>query len=181
MCPKVSYFLSLWLNNAIFYAPSAMGYSISANDGENMFTLDKVLKEDTYCLGDFPLCRLLLSKDANYPWFILVPRRSGVTEICDLSEADQEKFMQESVFLRRLLKRLFDADKLNVAALGNVVPQLHVHHIVRYKSDDAWPSPVWGYAPATPYSDQRYSTLIGQLTALSEYPDFRFAQAPSGP
>ncbi|MFT6311478.1 MAG: hypothetical protein ACJAQS_001852, partial [Porticoccus sp.] len=78
---KSELFLSLWLNSAAFYAPSAMGYSISANHGKNMFTLDKVLKEDTYCLGDFPLCRLLLSKDANYPWFILVPRRSGVTEI----------------------------------------------------------------------------------------------------
>ena len=158
-----------------------MGYSISANQGANMFTLDKVLKEDTYWLGDFPLCRLLLSKDANYPWFILVPRRSGVVEICDLSDTDQKNFMQESNFLSLLLRRLFAADKLNIAALGNVVAQLHVHHIVRYKSDDAWPSPVWGYAPSTPYGEQRYSTLIGQLTALSEHVGFRFAQAPSGP
>ena len=146
-----------------------------------MFTLDKVLKEDTYWIGDFALCRLLLAKDANYPWFILVPRRSRVTELCDLTDADQRKFMAESTFLCQLLRRLFAADKLNVATLGNVVSQLHVHHIVRYKSDDAWPSPVWGYAPAIPYSEQRYSTLMGQLTALSEYPEFRFAATPAGP
>lgn len=146
-----------------------------------MFTLDKILKNDTYWLGDFPLSRLLLAKDANYPWFILVPRRSGVTELCDLSATDQQQFIQESNFLSQLIRRLFEADKLNVAALGNVVSQLHIHHIVRYKSDDAWPSPVWGYAPATPYSEQRFSTIIGQLAALSEHPGFRFAQGSVGP
>ncbi|MEH6550236.1 MAG: HIT domain-containing protein [Pseudomonadales bacterium] len=140
-----------------------------------MFYLDRTLKKDTYWLGDFPLSRLLLSRDANYPWFILVPRRNGVTEICDLTDADQRQLLKESSSLSHLIRDLFMADKLNVAALGNVVSQLHVHHIVRYKDDLAWPAPVWGKHDVSPYAEPEYGRVMGLLAALSVLEGFQYA------
>jgi len=98
--------------------------------------------------------------DANYPWFILVPKRQGIKEIFELSEADQQQFLHESSMLSKAIAEHFHADKINVAALGNMVPQLHIHHIVRFIDDPAWPSPVWGYAAAKPYSDEDTTTLV---------------------
>ncbi|MEM7233485.1 MAG: HIT domain-containing protein [Planctomycetota bacterium] len=112
------------------------------------------LEADCVLLGHFPLCRLLLSKDSNYPWFLLVPDRDDIQEIHELSDEDQAQLIRESSYVSRTLAQRFDADKMNVAAIGNVVPQLHVHHIVRYESDPAWPSPVWNHTPAVPYSDE---------------------------
>ena len=114
------------------------------------------LAKDTILLGKFDLCLLLLMDDESYPWFILVPDRKNITEIFQLSREDQITLMEESSFLSSKLAELFNADKLNIAALGNVVPQLHIHHIVRYKNDPAWPGPVWGVQPPARYS---YSTL----------------------
>ncbi len=108
-----------------------------------VFALDSRLQQDTLTIGDFPLCRLLLSNDANYPWFILVPRRDDISELFQLDVADQQQLWQETTALAELLKDLFDADKLNVATLGNVVSQLHMHVIVRKRDDAAWPAPVW--------------------------------------
>ncbi|MDO3377877.1 HIT domain-containing protein [Geoalkalibacter halelectricus] len=125
-----------------------------------MFTLHPQLEADTIMLGDFPLCRLLLMNDAAYPWFILVPRREDIREIFELDEADQAAFLQESTFLARRLSEVFAADKINVAALGNLVPQLHVHHIVRYHDDPAWPAPVWGKAPARPYTPKELAAML---------------------
>jgi len=102
------------------------------------------LAEDCLVVGKMPLCHLLLMLDANYPWFILVPDRDGIREIYELSDADQQQLLQESSRLGQALMQGFNGDKLNIAALGNVVPQLHVHHIVRYETDPAWPAPVWG-------------------------------------
>ena len=116
-----------------------------------MFQLHPTLAEDCISLGRFTLCRLLLMNDASYPWFILVPEREGVEEIYQLSGQDQALLIQESSHLARRLAKIYSADKMNVAALGNLVPQLHIHHIVRYRSDRAWPQPVWGKAPPTPY------------------------------
>jgi diadenosine tetraphosphate (Ap4A) HIT family hydrolase len=116
-----------------------------------MFQLDPQLQIDTMALGDFPLCRLLLMKDANYPWFILVPRRPGLQEIYQLEDQDQYCLCHESSHLSRALAAVFAADKINIAALGNVVSQLHIHHIVRYHTDPAWPKPVWGLRPCKPY------------------------------
>lgn len=110
------------------------------------------LKQDCYIVGKFPLCYLLLHKDANYPWFILVPDREDVTEIYQLPQDDQQQLMTESCELSVTLSRKFKADKLNVAAIGNIVPQLHIHHIVRYRRDVAWPSPIWGKHPPTNYT-----------------------------
>jgi len=141
------------------------------------FELHPRLAADTFVLGDFPLCRLLLMNDAQYPWFILVPRRDGAREIYLLDEADQQQLLRESVHLSRALMEAFRGDKLNVAALGNVVPQLHVHHIVRYKSDAAWPAPAFGGDPPPPYTpaarEQRVAAL--RKSMLSESIDFRWA------
>ncbi|MDU8359597.1 HIT domain-containing protein [Pseudomonas syringae group sp. J309-1] len=131
-----------------------------------MFALDSRLQEDTLLIGDFPLCRLLLSNDSNYPWFILVPRRPDITEVFQLDARDQLQLWQETTLLSEQLKDLFNADKLNVAALGNVVSQLHMHVIVRRRSDIAWPAPVWGKHPATPYTAQEFSLIKDQLRAV---------------
>jgi len=97
--------------------------------------------------------------DSQYPWFILVPREAGLKEIIDLCEAQQVTLLRESAKLSKLLQQVFNPDKLNVAALGNMVPQLHIHHIARFKTDAAWPAPVWGKLPAVPYSDEQITSL----------------------
>ncbi|WP_105199508.1 MULTISPECIES: HIT domain-containing protein [unclassified Pseudoalteromonas] len=124
-----------------------------------MFSLAPELQKDCIELADWPLCKLLLMNDSQYPWFILVPRKEGVTEIIDLTEQEQLMLMQESARLSQLLKSVFNPDKLNIAALGNMVPQLHIHHIARYRGDIAWPKPVWGLHPSQPYSEQQIAEL----------------------
>jgi len=128
-----------------------------------MFELDPRLQADTWVLGDFPLCRLLLSKDANYPWLILVPRRSGITEAFELETADQAQLARETALVAQHLKAVVNADKINVAALGNVVAQLHVHVIARYTHDVAWPAPVWGRVAAASYEHERLEQFKVQL------------------
>ena len=133
------------------------------------FVLHPQLAADSIALADAPLSRLLLSKDAQYPWFILVPRRSQIREIYELSAADQAQLLLESSTLGLAAMQAFAGDKLNVAALGNMVPQLHVHHIVRFSTDAAWPAPVWGKHPAVAYEDaqraERIQSLKTRLTA----------------
>lgn len=130
------------------------------------FELHPRLAADATVLGDFPLCRLLLMNDAHYPWFILVPRRAGAREIYLLDEADQRQLWRESALLSRAAMDAFRGEKLNVAALGNVVPQLHLHHIVRYATDPAWPGPVWGRLPAKPYDEAARVQRVAGLRAL---------------
>jgi diadenosine tetraphosphate (Ap4A) HIT family hydrolase len=127
------------------------------------FVLHPQLAADTTAVTDLPLCRLLLSNDANYPWFILVPRREGIREIHELDDADQQQLLRESMALSRALMAEFKGDKLNIAALGNVVPQLHVHHIVRYRNDPAWPAPVWGKVPAASYDPVEQQRRVGRV------------------
>jgi len=136
------------------------------------FQLHPQLKKDCQVLGRFTLCHLLLLKDANYPWFILVPDREDVREIYQLSPHDQRQLMHESCLLSRVLAAAFNADKLNVAALGNIVPQLHVHHIVRYRNDAAWPAPVWGNAPARAYDDETLKTVIADFMRAMDSNEF---------
>jgi diadenosine tetraphosphate (Ap4A) HIT family hydrolase len=108
-------------------------------------------------------------KDANYPWCILVPDREEITEIYQLSAVDQQQLTLESAILARTLAETFQADKMNIAALGNVVPQLHIHHVVRYQHDAAWPAPIWGAVPAKPYSTAALQAIVAQLRqALTE-------------
>lgn len=140
-----------------------------------MFELHPQLDKDCITVGDFPLCRLLLNNDSHYPWFILVPKREGVSEIFELGDSDQLQLQRESIHLSRVLYENFHAHKLNVAALGNMVSQLHVHHVVRYREDAAWPAPVWGKLPATPYTKEDVVVVLEPLrVTLSE--GFKFAE-----
>lgn len=131
-----------------------------------MFVLDERLKNDTVEVCDWPLCKVLLMNDANYPWVILVPRKEGAIELFDLNETEQQQLTQESMRLAAIMKSEFVADKMNVANLGNVVSQLHIHHIARYKSDVAWPKPVWGAMPAKPYATVELTALVSRLQAI---------------
>jgi diadenosine tetraphosphate (Ap4A) HIT family hydrolase len=129
------------------------------------------LRNDCKILGRFKLCHLLLTLDSNYPWFILVPDRDPVKEIYQLNEDDQIQLLTESSLLSDRIMQVFKGDKLNVAALGNQVPQLHVHHIVRYQGDPAWPAPIWGKVAAIPYSETELDELLSKLE-LPNLPGF---------
>lgn len=131
-----------------------------------MFVLDSRLQQDTFVLGELPLSRVLLSNDARYPWFILVPRREEVSEVFQLSVEDQQTLWAETALLGEVLKDAFKADKINIATLGNVVSQLHMHVIVRYRTDDAWPAPVWGRHPAKPYDEAQVAALRDKLRSV---------------
>ena len=124
-----------------------------------MFSLDIRLQRDTFDFGCFPLCRLLLLNDSSYPWFILVPQREGVREIHQLTTADRRQFWDESHQLALWMEKSFTFDKLNVAALGNVVSQLHLHHVGRCEGDPAWPGPVWGHRPAVSCDPETVAVL----------------------
>jgi diadenosine tetraphosphate (Ap4A) HIT family hydrolase len=127
------------------------------------FTLHTQLAKDTVPVGDLALARVLLANDANYPWLILVPRRPGLTEIIDLEPNEQIQLLGEVDAAARVLKSVTECEKLNIAALGNVVAQLHVHVIGRRHSDAAWPKPVWGIAPPSSYIPAVRDGLIGAL------------------
>ena len=136
----------------------------------NPFELDPRLAADTFLVGETPLNQVLLMHDARYPWLILVPRRGDTTEPFELSEVDQAQLWRESMRLGQAMKAHFAADKINIAALGNQVAQLHVHHIARFHTDDAWPGPVWGVGSTVPYSDAARDALIGELRSLLREP-----------
>ena len=125
--------------------------------------LDLLLARDTVPIGDMPLCRALLIKDATYPWLLLVPRRYQAVEMTDLDTIEQAQLMSEIAHASRTLKALTDCDKINVAALGNVVAQLHVHIIARSRGDAAWPRPVWNAVPPRDYESRDLEKLLIQL------------------
>ena len=127
------------------------------------WSLHPQLARDTVNIGDLPLCRVLIIDDANFPWLLLVPRRPDVTEILDLDEVAQAQLMTETTRVARALRAVTGCDKLNIAALGNVVPQLHVHVIARFRSDAAWPRPVWGSVPARAYEPAELDRLVAPL------------------
>jgi diadenosine tetraphosphate (Ap4A) HIT family hydrolase len=131
-----------------------------------MFTLHNQLARDCVPLGDFPLCRALMMNDAQYPWLILVPRRENASELFQLSRVDQQLLLAEANSVAAALAGHFNADKMNIAALGNVVPQLHVHIIARFRDDPAWPRPVWGAEPVQPYTDSALRQRLQELEAL---------------
>ncbi len=133
----------------------------------SVFKLAAEFERDSVWLADWPLCQLRVQNDMNYPWFILIPRRSHMVEIIDLTEDEQSQLWRESAHLSVFLKAQFQAKKLNIAALGNMVPQLHLHHIVRYETDSAWPAPVWGKAAAVPYSTEALEQLKQKLALLA--------------
>jgi diadenosine tetraphosphate (Ap4A) HIT family hydrolase len=111
------------------------------------WSLHSQLEHDTTQVGELPLSRILSINDADYPWLILVPRRAGVTEIVDLGAEDAVQLTAEITQASRVLKHVTHCDKLNIAAIGNIVPQLHIHVVARRKNDPLWPKPIWGVAP----------------------------------
>ncbi len=128
-----------------------------------MYELHHQLKQDTFYLGHFKLCDVLLMNDARYPWVILVPRRENITEVFQLSDADQHLLSIESANLAKQLSSLVAADKMNIAALGNIVSQLHIHHVARYQTDEAWPAPIWGTGSAVIYSEGESLAVAEQM------------------
>lgn len=132
-----------------------------------MFELHPQLAKDSIHLTDWPLSQVRVVNDANYPWFLLVPRVNGVSEAIDLDDDDQQQLWRESTFLSYWLKAEYRPDKLNLAMIGNKVPQLHWHHIARSSSDPAWPDPVWGKFAARPLAEQevvRLQQIFAELT-----------------
>jgi diadenosine tetraphosphate (Ap4A) HIT family hydrolase len=135
-----------------------------------MFEMDERLLKDTVVLGDITLCRVLLMNDSRYPWLILVPRCSAVSEVFELTAAQQQQLWQETSSVGQVLKDVFQADKINIATLGNVVKQLHMHVVVRMQEDAAWPAPVWGNGEARPYAEAVIAQVRMRLqVALREY------------
>ena len=130
---------------------------------DSAWSLNSQLKKDTIDIGDLPLSKVLVIKDANYPWLLLVPRRPDIVEIIDLEEVEQAQLMTEVSRVARTLKDVTKCDKLNIAALGNMVPQLHVHVIARRNSDAAWPRPVWGVVPPLPHDAEEVQNFISAL------------------
>ncbi len=130
-----------------------------------MFQLHPQLQESTVPLGQFNLSLVLLHRDANYPWCVLVPKRSGIREIHHLSEADQVQLVRESSHLSEVMTSLFAPTTMNIAALGNIVPQLHVHHVARFEGDAAWPASVWGVKPAIDYQKEALEHRVERLRA----------------
>jgi diadenosine tetraphosphate (Ap4A) HIT family hydrolase len=128
------------------------------------FQLHSRLAADCITVGRLPLSLLLLLNDARYPWFLLVPQRAGMTEVFDLPDAEQQQLCHESVHLSRCMKQAFHADKMNVGVLGNLVPQLHVHHVARFSSDPAWPGPVWGHSEPEYYDKPRISERLAMAS-----------------
>lgn len=130
------------------------------------FKLHERLNADTHFVADWPIARVLLMNDTNYPWLILVPRRVDLRDLHDVAPEDEVVFLGEVNHAARALQEMTGADKMNIGALGNMVPQLHVHVIARFESDAAWPDPVWGKHTAVPYSDGAAEELIKRfLTA----------------
>ena len=129
------------------------------------FELHPDLKRDGIPMGTFALCQVLLINDSHYPWFVLVPKRGGISDTIDLTPEDHDQLWDESRVFSKAIMRAFDGEKLNVAALGNMTPQLHIHHIVRYKSDEAWPGPIWGKHELKPYSASEVQTIKTKLAA----------------
>jgi diadenosine tetraphosphate (Ap4A) HIT family hydrolase len=130
---------------------------------ESPWSLHPQLAADTVPVRDLPLCAALLNDDANYPWLILVPRRANIVEIVDLTEDDRAQLMREIALASRALKAVTACHKLNVAALGNAVPQLHVHVIARQTTDAAWPHPVWGRVPRKPHEAAARAHFVDML------------------
>jgi len=128
-----------------------------------MFILDKKLQQDSFFIADLELCKVLLMNDANYPWLILVPRQNNLKDIIDLSFDDQIILLKEINFVAEIFKKEFEFDKLNIANLGNVVSQLHIHIIARKKNDITFPKPVWGNAQALEYSGNNLTKTLEKI------------------
>lgn len=126
----------------------------------SQFTLDPQLEGDSLPLIELDLCTVRLMKDANYPWILMVPKQNGLAELIDLSVEDQHKLTDEIRIVSTALQGITKCDKLNVAALGNMVRQLHIHIVARFEGDAAWPGPIWGKVPMKPHNEVESAKLI---------------------
>jgi len=142
-------------------------HGVIGNKGEEfvMFKLHPQLHVDTKEVARWDLCRVLLMNDRNYPWLVLVPQRPNVTEMHQLKPEDRAQLMEEIAQAAQFLEAMTQADKINVAALGNVVPQLHIHIIARFETDLAWPRPIWGVLPVDPYTDDEMTETLSYMKA----------------
>lgn len=132
------------------------------------FQLHDRLSADTIGLGASSLCEVRLMNDSTWPWVLLVPAVPGIREIYQLSADQQHQLLRESSVLSQVMMDVFGGDKMNVAALGNMVPQLHLHHIVRFEGDPAWPGPVWGRQAPVPYADLGLEQVRKRLAPVLE-------------
>jgi len=128
-----------------------------------MFELHPRLAADTREITRLPLCRVLLMNDRRFPWAILVPQRADIREIHQLSAADRATLIEEIARVASVMEKLHKADKMNVAALGNMVPQLHVHIIARFATDPAWPTPIWGKGTAEAYDPAQMEAAVAKI------------------
>lgn len=135
-------------------------------DSENNFVLHPQLENDTFFIGSLDLTDVLLMNDIRYPWLILVPRLNNIFDITDLCEENRQTLMKEINFVASLVKQQYQPEKLNIAMLGNVVPQLHCHIIARFTDDFAWAKPVWGIGEAFPYSAEKQTETVSLLKQL---------------
>lgn len=131
-----------------------------------MFELHEKLAADTHKLGSSGLCEIRLMNDSTWPWILLVPTVPGIREIYELSKIQQIRLLADSSVLSEGMMEIFQGDKMNVAALGNMVPQLHIHHIVRFEGDPAWPGPVWGKQAPVPYGEEELEKVQKKLQPL---------------
>jgi diadenosine tetraphosphate (Ap4A) HIT family hydrolase len=127
------------------------------------FTLHSQLEADSVHLCDLALCRVLVMNDARFPWIILVPRRAGCSELTDLGDEDSSLLMQEIRAASRMMMQAIRPDKLNIATLGNKVPQLHIHIVARFTTDEAWPEPVWGKGEREAYAPDKLREMVGRM------------------
>ena len=135
---------------------------------EKSFLLNEKILNDTKLICELPLCKFLLMNDSNYPWFILVPRRSNIVELFDLSKDDRNQLDYEIVEASKFINDIFKPDKINIANLGNIVSQFHVHIIARFSNDKAWPEPVWGKFPSKNYNPSEFKIILNKFRNFSE-------------
>ena len=148
-------------------APTSVRWHL-LTDMSDTFELHPRLGVDTIFVADWALCRVLLMNDARFPWLILVPRNSGLRDFDDVAGADKACFYAEIELASKTLREVTSAKKMNVAALGNMVPQLHVHVVARFSNDEAWPAPVWGVGEAVPYAPEVAEALIASVVSGGE-------------
>jgi diadenosine tetraphosphate (Ap4A) HIT family hydrolase len=127
------------------------------------FPIHSALLNSSVELAQLPLSTLLLVNDSQFPWLILVPRKADISEIYELEWEDQQQLMNESSLIAEMMMMLFEGDKMNIAAIGNICPQLHLHHVVRYKNDLCWPDPIWGKHSPVSYDDQQLQEITQKI------------------
>ena len=134
-----------------------------------MFAVDPRIEKDSILIAEFELCQLRLQNDQRFPWLVLLPKVANLTEVHELTDAQQSLLMAESSKVAKALQQVTSCKKINVANLGNVVAQLHWHVVARFENDEAWPGPIWGVGTAVPWPEQKRADFVDSLlTALND-------------